>query len=203
MCPRSKVSTPARMVKGGFEVTVSVGCYECSQRRVNCDKAEPVCGKCQSRGLACSGYGIRYRFRRDSTLAYQDGETAKAHVSPHNTRIGAGFSTQPDRSNFPAFEDLAFRSRLGLDRHALSSSPCNSMQGVGGGSDNGVAQSGPLHPGHTPEPCHALVNCTGLETKASSTTRALSKPAFRLSTLGYLDAWKEALLNHCESRRPP
>lgn len=183
-------------------MTVSVGCYECSQRRVNCDKAEPVCGKCQSRGIACSGYGIRYRFRRDSSLAYQDGKTAKAHVSPHNAHIGAGLSTHPDRSNLPALEDYAPKSRLGLDHRALSSSPRNSMQGVGGGFDNGVVQSGSLNPDQTHEPCHALVNCTGPETEASSTTWASSEPAFRLSTLGYLDAWKEALLNHCESRRP-
>ncbi|OGM51231.1 hypothetical protein ABOM_000060 [Aspergillus bombycis] len=43
------------------------GCYECSQRRIHCDRAEPICGKCVSRGIPCSGLGIRYRFN--------DGET--------------------------------------------------------------------------------------------------------------------------------
>lgn len=40
-----------------------LGCYECSQRRINCDRGEPECAKCISKGVACSGIGPRYRFR--------------------------------------------------------------------------------------------------------------------------------------------
>ncbi|VUC30678.1 unnamed protein product [Clonostachys rosea] len=40
------------------------GCYECSQRRVSCDRQEPECGKCISRGLKCSGLDVRYRFNK-------------------------------------------------------------------------------------------------------------------------------------------
>ncbi|KAH6981662.1 fungal-specific transcription factor domain-containing protein [Ilyonectria sp. MPI-CAGE-AT-0026] len=39
------------------------GCYECSQRRINCDGTRPSCSKCVSRGIACSGFDIKYRFR--------------------------------------------------------------------------------------------------------------------------------------------
>ena len=38
------------------------GCYECSRRRINCDRGEPKCGKCVSKGLKCSGLGIRHPF---------------------------------------------------------------------------------------------------------------------------------------------
>ncbi|KAH8714390.1 hypothetical protein BGZ61DRAFT_417610 [Ilyonectria robusta] len=38
------------------------GCYECSQRRISCDRATPQCQKCASRGIECSGLGIRHRF---------------------------------------------------------------------------------------------------------------------------------------------
>lgn len=41
------------------------GCYECSQRRIHCDRAQPRCGKCEAKGLSCSGLGIRYRFNDD------------------------------------------------------------------------------------------------------------------------------------------
>jgi hypothetical protein len=41
------------------------GCYECSQRRIHCDNAQPTCLKCASRGIRCSGYGVRYRFKAD------------------------------------------------------------------------------------------------------------------------------------------
>ncbi|PYI16246.1 hypothetical protein BO86DRAFT_127228 [Aspergillus japonicus CBS 114.51] len=39
------------------------GCYECSQRRIHCDRKEPVCGKCTAKGISCSGLGTRFRFR--------------------------------------------------------------------------------------------------------------------------------------------
>lgn len=38
------------------------GCYECSRRRIDCDRQEPECFKCLSRALKCSGLGVRYRF---------------------------------------------------------------------------------------------------------------------------------------------
>ncbi|RDW90742.1 Zn(II)2Cys6 transcription factor [Aspergillus mulundensis] len=41
------------------------GCYECSQRRVSCDRNQPTCHKCAHRGLKCSGLGLRYRFEAD------------------------------------------------------------------------------------------------------------------------------------------
>ncbi|KAK2731399.1 hypothetical protein CKAH01_09047 [Colletotrichum kahawae] len=38
------------------------GCFECSKRRISCDRTEPECEKYLSRGLKCSGLGIRHRF---------------------------------------------------------------------------------------------------------------------------------------------
>ncbi|KAJ4229009.1 hypothetical protein NW759_003730 [Fusarium solani] len=40
------------------------GCHECSKRRIHCDRTEPSCNKCASRGLKCSGLGIRHRFNK-------------------------------------------------------------------------------------------------------------------------------------------
>ncbi|KAF4470556.1 acriflavine sensitivity control acr-2 [Fusarium albosuccineum] len=40
------------------------GCHECSKRRIHCDRTEPSCNKCISRGLNCSGLGIRHRFNK-------------------------------------------------------------------------------------------------------------------------------------------
>lgn len=37
------------------------GCFECSQRRISCDRGDP-CGKCLVKGLRCSGLGLRLRF---------------------------------------------------------------------------------------------------------------------------------------------
>lgn len=48
-------------------VDYSAGCYQCSRRRIDCDRAEPSCKKCLDRNLHCSGLGIRYRFADDVT----------------------------------------------------------------------------------------------------------------------------------------
>ncbi|KAI1627305.1 putative aminotransferase [Exophiala viscosa] len=40
----------------------AIGCFECSRRRIDCDRGTPECQKCLQRGLACSGLGTRYRF---------------------------------------------------------------------------------------------------------------------------------------------
>jgi hypothetical protein len=41
------------------------GCYECSQRRIDCDLTRPGCAKCLSKGIQCSGFGTRIRFSVD------------------------------------------------------------------------------------------------------------------------------------------
>lgn len=62
MSPRSKVSGYVECRNEKLTLWAP-GCYECSQRRINCDRGEPECAKCVSKGFACSGIGPRYRFR--------------------------------------------------------------------------------------------------------------------------------------------
>ncbi|OTB00950.1 hypothetical protein M426DRAFT_225434 [Hypoxylon sp. CI-4A] len=48
------------------------GCYECSQRRISCDRRHPSCEKCVAKGLECSGIaGQRPRFRNVSSIAWE------------------------------------------------------------------------------------------------------------------------------------
>ncbi|KAJ5318758.1 uncharacterized protein N7506_011462, partial [Penicillium brevicompactum] len=37
------------------------GCFQCSKRRIICDGLQPICSKCQKKGIECSGQG-RIRF---------------------------------------------------------------------------------------------------------------------------------------------
>ncbi|KAI1443563.1 hypothetical protein F5Y02DRAFT_419850 [Annulohypoxylon stygium] len=59
------------------------GCYECSQRRINCDRREPSCDKCVSKGIECSGMGgQRQRFR--TWISPKQKEQVKPnHASQH------------------------------------------------------------------------------------------------------------------------
>lgn len=45
----------------GVTATKERGCFQCSRRRIICDRAEPSCLKCAKKGIACSGLG-RIRF---------------------------------------------------------------------------------------------------------------------------------------------
>ncbi|RAL13387.1 Zn(II)2Cys6 transcription factor [Aspergillus homomorphus CBS 101889] len=42
------------------------GCFQCTKRRIICDRAEPTCQKCVKKGIECSGLG---RFRFDNGVA--------------------------------------------------------------------------------------------------------------------------------------
>ena len=57
-------ATFSRGLPRSFTDEADIGCYECSQRRINCDRGEPACAKCISKGLECSGLGVRYRFSK-------------------------------------------------------------------------------------------------------------------------------------------
>ncbi|KAH7268943.1 hypothetical protein B0J15DRAFT_391281 [Fusarium solani] len=60
---RAKVrGEPSKTAPRSRLIVYRQGCYECSQRRVSCDRGTPECRKCIAKGLKCSGLGIRHRF---------------------------------------------------------------------------------------------------------------------------------------------
>lgn len=78
-----------------------LGCYQCSRRRIDCDRQHPICQKCKTKGLECSGLGIRYRFNSGlasrgklvgetipTRLSY-GGETDAGRSSPINVKSGS------------------------------------------------------------------------------------------------------------------
>ncbi|KAI1093778.1 hypothetical protein F5B19DRAFT_491098 [Rostrohypoxylon terebratum] len=42
-------------------------CHNCIKRRIVCDKTGDSCRKCAKKNLTCPGYGIRYRFAKETT----------------------------------------------------------------------------------------------------------------------------------------
>ncbi|KAH7074838.1 fungal-specific transcription factor domain-containing protein [Paraphoma chrysanthemicola] len=66
MPPRIKVVEPSSAGSGSGSARAKPtpkerGCFQCSRRRIICDKAEPSCGKCIKKGIDCSGVN-RIRF---------------------------------------------------------------------------------------------------------------------------------------------
>lgn len=63
------------------------GCYPCSRRRIHCDRTEPSCKKCDSRGLKCIGLGLRVRF---SLAAPSRSRLARPQKSPNDVGAARG-----------------------------------------------------------------------------------------------------------------
>ncbi|KAE9372745.1 hypothetical protein N431DRAFT_457438 [Stipitochalara longipes BDJ] len=43
---------------GSRQELATKDCRVCNRRRIKCDRRLPTCGKCEKRGLTCSGYGV-------------------------------------------------------------------------------------------------------------------------------------------------
>lgn len=54
-----------------------LGCYQCSRRRISCDRTEPQCLKCTRTDLECSGLGTRYRWAKPVKLNTLKGATCR------------------------------------------------------------------------------------------------------------------------------
>ncbi|PWY85794.1 hypothetical protein BO94DRAFT_575790 [Aspergillus sclerotioniger CBS 115572] len=93
------------------------GCHECSQRRVNCDRKEPTCGKCEAKGIECSGLGIRVRFCHGvASRGKLVGRDASGEKLPCQTDIPSSSSLRRDPSAIPAVIDpLAQWERILVD----------------------------------------------------------------------------------------
>lgn len=82
-----KIKGTLRHQRAVAEADDQTGCYECSQRRIHCDRKEPACEKCIAKGISCSGLGMRFRFRdaskrrgpRKHTLPPYVGSLSSAH----------------------------------------------------------------------------------------------------------------------------
>lgn len=46
----------------GLSGSSIAGCSRCKKRRIRCDRREPSCYKCSSKGLKCPGYGFQLRW---------------------------------------------------------------------------------------------------------------------------------------------
>ncbi|KAM6508240.1 hypothetical protein FALCPG4_018121 [Fusarium falciforme] len=113
------------------------GCYECSQRRINCDRGTPQCRKCIAKGLKCSGLGIRHRFSNGVTSrGHCTGKTMdtayphmKRQVKPNVTKT----TTLPEQS----------RNDSSTEKHvAATSQETLSLQFIHGGIHTNITPNG-------------------------------------------------------------
>jgi hypothetical protein len=83
MCQRPKVRLRRkhRACEGTITDIPRSGCYQCSQRRIHCDRTQPSCGKCVSKGILCSGFGVRYKFCDGSERMRGRGRMGYSEVS--------------------------------------------------------------------------------------------------------------------------
>jgi hypothetical protein len=109
MCRKRKVRWGSSKGWQDASLTVSTrqGCYPCSRRRIHCDRTEPSCKKCDSRGLVCTGLGLRVRFALSA---------APSQRHPENDVVSERILRSPRPCRTP------MQSGPNLDSQVLSSS---------------------------------------------------------------------------------
>lgn len=89
------------------------GCYQCSQRRINCDRQEPVCGKCAASNIKCGGLSPkRIRFVED-VAAEKDALSRRNRLC--GSRNSGGESSQQNSLALRARAAHSSSPQLGLD----------------------------------------------------------------------------------------
>ncbi|KAF9878276.1 hypothetical protein CkaCkLH20_04314 [Colletotrichum karsti] len=201
------------------------GCYECSQRRIDCDGTKPSCAKCSTRGIPCSGFGPTYKFldgfssRRKSSSSVnrsallkdalaQSSSDASFRARLNKTQRDAESENIPyddwDRlyweTSLLDFDDAVQQAAL-VDA-CWQMSPCIN---VNNSACDVVENEEVQNQGETPEVPILPENSGELEEVdetvfSPSTTEALDyKAILRSATpmdLSLLEPWKEFLLTH-------
>jgi hypothetical protein len=74
-----------------------LGCFQCSKRRIVCDGAEPICKKCETKGIECSGPG---RFRFSAGVALR-GKLRGCRIPVADEEVEAEFDRQHSTGTQP------------------------------------------------------------------------------------------------------
>jgi hypothetical protein len=96
-----------------------LGCHNCSKRRIKCDQTKPECEKCLRKGLACPGYGKRYRFT--------DGIAASRKQAGKSTPLEGILETTTSQP-FQLPSSLTWPGECGTDAHGISSTADGTSQ---------------------------------------------------------------------------
>ena len=165
-----------------------IGCHECSQRRINCDRGQPECSKCVARGIQCSGLGIRYRFNHDVTPKSKS--PRKKTAPQEEVAESCSEYTEPDHG-FEAVNiaELPFHRSENLNNQGFFAI---SVQGgtVSLGSDFGS-------PEEFVDPISQLP-ILYYDAELSHPTTPEDSSLSIIRSPHFLEPWKEYLLEHCK-----
>ncbi|KAF2151605.1 hypothetical protein K461DRAFT_279086 [Myriangium duriaei CBS 260.36] len=106
------------------------GCYNCARRRISCDRKEPTCQKCASKGLVCGGLGLRYRFNEGIASR---GKLKGSHVPGHAlsyVRAKGRISPQPSPPAAESAQHEVHDIQSVLPRHYDSSEQGSSLSHI-------------------------------------------------------------------------
>ncbi|BDD59308.1 hypothetical protein MPDQ_002736 [Monascus purpureus] len=110
------------MVSGESNQLASKDCRVCNRRRIRCDRTVPSCLKCATKGVACPGYGPRYRWANAAAIRGKfkglgTPDSFQAAGSPENNKDGIVF---PQRTPEEPLLVQSNQSKSSLDTLAPS-----------------------------------------------------------------------------------
>lgn len=211
--PRREAEWAVRMTESSrLMLWDMTGCYECSQRRIDCDGTRPRCVKCSVRGIACSGFGLRYKFldgfssrRNSSSTGVRGALLADAVVEP-----SARTSIRARPSSYRKISDQRRDVQSTWDEVYWNTADYGPDEGVQGGDAETTTDEDDANPsqriGHSTEDIDRLLDeyrdgiddtCSSLVIQAAGSLGTDWRVA-RPVNLHLLEPWKEFLLTHCE-----
>lgn len=203
MLPRKRKYVPKR--KGWTPCSASlttkathhlIGCYQCSQRRIDCDQGQPNCQKCLSKGLQCSGLGFRYKFVDETVVrckSRQDASQHRSHAYKPNQEDGVSLSGLLATDPFTAAEYWSSWD----DISSFIESQFDLAQGI---QTNDADSSNDIPPSAAVNDDMRLMTEHSFPPAPEAPLAMDSKasPSLSLYSPEEMEPWKQFLLGHCK-----
>lgn len=114
------------------------GCFQCSRRRIVCDRTEPTCLKCKKKGIECSGLG-RIRFA--------EGVARRGRFKDCKVPAAGGENECKDLPTTTGFQVLRWS-----DEHRVKKRKSNANENVPSEADPATALNLPVQLPDNPRP---------------------------------------------------
>jgi hypothetical protein len=172
----------------------STGCYQCSRRRIDCDRGSPGCQKCLTQNLTCSGYGTRYRFADDLFAdgkapggIRRNGHRGRGHhasqTATYNAECPTFMQTADDGWGRQTTTSLQTPEHRWSGRNPHGQQECTPPQTLGPYNNSQIP----------PNTANIVTNTPRLQQEQHNARSALCME------LGVLDAWTEHLFLCCQA----
>ncbi|KAF4781101.1 hypothetical protein HER10_EVM0007265 [Colletotrichum scovillei] len=177
------------------------GCYECSQRRIDCDGTRPSCAKCRNRGITCSGFVLKYKFLDGFSSRQRSTSGGRSAMLKHSLAQTSAHGPARDKSKvLEPFRDSQAWDDVYWNSSARTYGDGGEWSAQGGGSERDLGRDVSDRKDHADDEeklSSDVINDLCIISQISrSDADAVSAGPLSPVNLSVLEPWKEFLLTH-------